>query len=73
MAVGPQILVMIQPVFRESGLDVGSVCVGEDTAYGLVVGFPGRPIEGGVCAVGDEGERWFGSDGWHLRIAGCCL
>lgn len=67
MAVVPQILQGVQPVVRTAGVDVGAIGVGEDTAYGLVVGFSGRAIEGGICAIRNEGERRFGSDGRHLR------
>jgi hypothetical protein len=66
MTVVPQILEVIQPVVRESGLDVGAVRIREDTAYGLVVRFSGRSIKGGVSAVGEEGERRLGSHRRHL-------
>lgn len=67
MTVIPEVLELIQPVIGQSGLDVSAVCVGKETAYCFVVGFPGWTIEGGVGAIRDEGERRFGSHGWHLR------
>jgi len=67
MAVVPQILEGVQPVVGASGVDVGAVGIGENTAYSLVIGLARGPVEGGVCTIRNEGKRRFGSNGRHLR------
>lgn len=68
MAIVSEVLEVIAPVFGETCLDVGTVGIREDATYCLVVRLARQAIEGGIGAVGDEGERWLGGHGWHLRI-----
>lgn len=67
VAVAPQVLDLIQPVIGETRPDICSICVCEDAADCFLVRLSGRPIQGGGCTVGDNGERRFGGHRWHLR------